>query len=74
MSCSMLCQNVIIFGGPIVILKQANLHSQAVKVGIGNFKTMFTISGVSCVSSQMSDATLILQKRYMCIHILEKII
>ena len=23
MSCSMLCQNVIIFGGPIVILKQA---------------------------------------------------
>ena len=26
MSCSMLCQNVIIFGGPIVILKQASVH------------------------------------------------
>ena len=27
MACSMLCQNVIIFGGPIVILKPANPHS-----------------------------------------------
>ena len=26
MSCSMLCQNVIILGGPIVIMKQANLQ------------------------------------------------
>ena len=43
MSCSMMCQNVIIFGGPLVILKQASRHAQTFRDRASSYNIDYVI-------------------------------